>query len=165
MRKWPLFIGQEFWMIWQRYHWRKLATWLRGKMESFAFNAKVTFLTMVKFFSLIQSLLNHSQLIFISYNLPLSDDKASRRRSCKKWLVILKCELEIHGFGALCFKIKSIARQNVFASSWTFFESFVTRATTFMFWVFSDSKRIYVKNGHESDEKLCFLTLENFSKC
>ena len=45
------------------------------------------------------------------------------------------------------------------------FGKLVTRATTFMFWVFPNSKWIYVKYCHESRKKSHFLTLWKFSKC
>ena len=45
------------------------------------------------------------------------------------------------------------------------FGKLVPRATTFMFWVFSNSKWNYVKKCHESRKKSHFLTLWKFSKC
>ena len=45
------------------------------------------------------------------------------------------------------------------------FGKLVTRATTFIFWVFSNSKWNYVKNCHESRKKHEIFNTSNFSKC
>ena len=44
------------------------------------------------------------------------------------------------------------------------FGKLVSRATTFMFWVFSNSKWNYVKKCHEVWKKYKILTLRNFTK-
>ena len=45
------------------------------------------------------------------------------------------------------------------------FGNLVSRATTFMFWVFPNSKWNYLKKCHEVWKKCEILTLEKFSKC
>ena len=89
--------------------WRRLAwTWatcLQGQERHFCHKCKWNILlTMVKISLDLISLIITSHLIFISSNLSQLGDKASRRRICKKWLVTLKYELEIHGFWSSMFQ-------------------------------------------------------------
>ena len=89
--------------------WRRLAwawaTCLRGQESHFCHKCKWNILlTMVKILLDLISIIITSHLIFISSSLPLIGDKASRKRFCKKWLITLKCELEIHGFWSFMFQ-------------------------------------------------------------
>src|ERR1051325_11506548 len=63
---------------------------------------------------------NYIQLIFISSSLSLQGGMCSRRRKCKMTYNFECLYLQIMDFGALSFKIKSMARLHGFESSWTF---------------------------------------------
>ena len=76
------------------------------------------------------------------------------------WCMIL----EIHGFGALCFKLKALARQSVFASSWKFWKA-CNKAYNFHVLSFSWIKMDLGEKWPWKWWKTCKNVLEIFSKC
>ena len=72
--------------------------------------------------------------------------------------------LEFHGFGALCFKIKSLARQSFFASSWTFWKA-CNKTYNFhvlsFFWIQMDLGEKWPRKW----EKTMFLNTWKFFLC
>ena len=111
---------------------------------------------------LILSFNNYLQLIFISSISIWQGGIASRRRNSK-----MTYNFEVLNLKSMVME-PYVSKSKVWLGSMDLrvlghFGKLVSRATTFMFWVFSKSKWNYVKKCHEVWKKYKILTLENFS--
>ena len=138
---------------------------LEGKEVIFAINAKGSFLlTMVNFSTWSYPIIITLHLIFYQPYPSLQGGMASRRRNSK-----MTYNFEVCTWKSRILELY-VSKSKVYLDSMDLrvlghFGNLVSRATTFMFWVFSNSKWNYVKKCHEVWKKYKILTLEIFSKC